>query len=187
MDQSASTGIYETLELRDGDKTVYGGKVVLRLGFPTSLLSDREQGGLSRAAVAVPSRPESGRVGSDRGRGRGRGNTLYKHIQELSRTNELIMPVPAFNVINGGSHSGNNLAMQEFMILPVGATSFAEALRMGNEDPFDQDDWSSWASLQSSVNIQLIGDDLLVTNPKRISEAIQKKACNALLLKLLPF
>ena len=51
------------------------------------------------------------------------------------------------------------------------------------EDPFDQDDWSSWASLQSSVDIQLVGDDLLVTNPKRIAEAIKKKACNALLLK----
>lgn len=53
------------------------------------------------------------------------------------------------------------------------------------EDPFDQDDWSSWASLQSSVDIQLVGDDLLVTNPKRISEAIQKKACNGLLLKVI--
>lgn len=52
------------------------------------------------------------------------------------------------------------------------------------EDPFDQDDWSSWASLQSSVDIQLVGDDLLVTNPKRIATAIQKKACNALLLKV---
>lgn len=52
------------------------------------------------------------------------------------------------------------------------------------EDPFDQDDWGSWASLQSSVDIQLVGDDLLVTNPKRIAEAIQKKSCNALLLKV---
>lgn len=52
------------------------------------------------------------------------------------------------------------------------------------EDPFDQDDWSSWASLQASVDIQLVGDDLLVTNPKRIAEAIQKKACNGLLLKV---
>ncbi|PHT59637.1 Beta-enolase [Capsicum baccatum] len=157
-------------------------------------------------------------------------------------------------MINEGSHTGNNLAMQEFMILPVSASIFAEALCMGSEvyhdlkgiikakygqdvcnvgdeggfapnvqdnreglvllmdaiekvgytgkdlyelykefvkdfpivsieDPFDQDDWSSWASLQSSVDIQLIGDDLLVTNPKRIVEAIQKKACNALLLK----
>ncbi|KAI6704409.1 hypothetical protein NL676_007371 [Syzygium grande] len=58
---------------------------------------------------------------------------LYKHIQEISGTKELVMPVPAFNVINGGSHAGNNLAMQEFMILPVGATSFTEALRMGSE------------------------------------------------------
>ncbi|KAK1317442.1 hypothetical protein QJS10_CPA05g01958 [Acorus calamus] len=212
-----------------------------------------------------------------------KGVPLYKHIQELSGTKELVMPVPAFNVINGGSHAGNNLAMQEFMILPVGAASFTEALRMGSEvyhilksiikakygqdacnvgdeggfvktierdwcfllmqlrklikigmdvaasefltkdggydlnfkkqpndgahvlaanslcelykefvrdfpivsieDPFDQDDWSSWASLQSSVDIQLVGDDLLVTNPKRIAEAIEKKACNALLLK----
>lgn len=52
------------------------------------------------------------------------------------------------------------------------------------EDPFDQDDWGCWASLQSSVDIQLVGDDLLVTNPKRIAEAIQKKACNGLLLKV---
>lgn len=52
------------------------------------------------------------------------------------------------------------------------------------EDPFDQDDWSAWASLQSSVDIQLVGDDLLVTNPKKIAEAIQKKACNGLLLKV---
>ncbi|PHU19392.1 Beta-enolase [Capsicum chinense] len=52
------------------------------------------------------------------------------------------------------------------------------------EDPFDQNDWSSWESLQSSVDIQLVGDDFLVTNPKRIAEAIQKKACNALLFKV---
>lgn len=62
-----------------------------------------------------------------------KGVPLYKHIQQVSGTKELVMPVPAFNVINGGSHAGNNLAMQEFMILPVGATSFAEALRMGSE------------------------------------------------------
>lgn len=53
------------------------------------------------------------------------------------------------------------------------------------EDPFDQDDWSSWTALQSSVDIQIVGDDLLVTNPKRIVEGIQKKACNALLLKVI--
>jgi enolase len=62
-----------------------------------------------------------------------KGVPLYKHVQELAGIKELVMPVPAFNVINGGSHAGNNLAMQEFMLLPVGATSFAEAFRMGSE------------------------------------------------------
>jgi len=51
-----------------------------------------------------------------------KGLPLYRHIQEISITKELVMPVPAFNVINGGNHVGNNMAMQEFMILPVGAT-----------------------------------------------------------------
>jgi enolase len=52
------------------------------------------------------------------------------------------------------------------------------------EDPFDQDDWSSWSALQSSLDAQLVGDDLLVNNPKKIAEAISRKACNALLLKV---
>jgi enolase len=213
----------------------------------------------------------------------------------LAGNKDLLMPVPAFNVINGGSHAGNKLAMQEFMILPTGATSFSEALRMGAEvyqnlknvikakygqdacnvgdeggfapnilenrealellqvaidksgytgkieigmdvaasefwnaekkrydldfktpnndgsqlktaeelanvykefaegfpivsieDPFDQDDWEGYTALTSSVgdHIQIVGDDLLVTNPKRIAVGIEKKACNALLLKV---
>ena len=55
------------------------------------------------------------------------------HISELAGNSKLVLPVPAFNVINGGSHAGNKLAMQEFMILPVGASTFAEAMRMGSE------------------------------------------------------
>ncbi|KAM3203097.1 hypothetical protein P3L10_030723 [Capsicum annuum] len=58
---------------------------------------------------------------------------LYKHIQKISGTKELIMTVLAFNVINRGSHADNNLAMQEFMILPVRESTFAEALRTGSE------------------------------------------------------
>lgn len=61
------------------------------------------------------------------------GVPLYRHIQSLAGTKELVMPVPALNVINGGSHAGNKLAMQEFMILPVGASSFKEAMQMGCE------------------------------------------------------
>lgn len=52
------------------------------------------------------------------------------------------------------------------------------------EDPFDQDHWDAWASITSKVNIQIVGDDLTVTNPKRIQTAIEKKACNCLLLKV---
>jgi len=204
---------------------------------------------------------------------------------------EVVLPCPAFNVINGGSHAGNKLAMQEFMILPTGASSFSEACRMGTEtyhhlkaviksrfgldatsvgdeggfapnilenkaaleliqeaiakagytgkieigmdvaasefckdkkydldfknpksnpadylepakllelyksyvaefpivsieDPFDQDDWEGWTSFTTTTEIQIVGDDLTVTNPERIQTAIDKKSCNCLLLKV---
>ncbi|KAL2566257.1 hypothetical protein AAZV13_19G154500 [Glycine max] len=219
---------------------------------------------------------------------------LYKHIANIAGNKKLVLPVPAFNVINGGSHAGNKLAMQEFMVLPVGASSFKEAMKMGVEvyhnlksvikkkygqdainvgdeggfapniqenkeglellktaiakagytgkvvigmdvaasefykedktydlnfkednndgsqrisgdalkdlyksfvseypivsieDPFDQDDWEHYAKLTAEVgaNVQIVGDDLLVTNPKRVQKAIDTKACNALLLKV---
>jgi len=222
------------------------------------------------------------------------GIPLYQHIANLAgRSHDFILPVPAFNVINGGSHAGNKLAMQEFMILPVGASSFTEAMKIGTEvyhnlkaviskkygqdatnvgdeggfapniqssaeglelvkeaiakagytdkvrigmdiaaseffkdgkydldfktkdndgsqvfssdrlgelykhfihdfpvvsleDVFDQDDWDAWTKLTHEIgtNIQIVGDDLLVTNPKRIKEAIARKSCNALLLKV---
>lgn len=58
---------------------------------------------------------------------------LYQHLADLAGNTEFVLPVPAFNVINGGSHAGNRLAMQEFMILPTGASSFTEAMKMGSE------------------------------------------------------
>ncbi len=58
---------------------------------------------------------------------------LYRHVANLAGVMRVSLPVPAFNVINGGKHAGNKLPMQEFMILPVGAKTFAEALRMGAE------------------------------------------------------
>jgi enolase len=221
-----------------------------------------------------------------------RGIPLYKHISELAGNPKLVLPVPAFNVINGGSHAGNALAMQEFMILPTGAASFSEAMRMGSEvyhtlkgvikskygqdacnvgdeggfapnissnmeglellataiekagytgkvkigmdvaasefltedksydlnfkvqpndgsqkktgdemielykqfaadhpiisieDPFDQDDIEHTTKLTALNMCQIVGDDLLVTNPKRVAAAIEGKWCNALLLKV---
>jgi len=220
-----------------------------------------------------------------------KGIPLYQHFAELAGNTELVLPVPALNVINGGSHAGNKLAMQEFMLLPTGAGSFTEAMVIGCEvyhklkevikgkygqdatnvgdeggfapniqsnleglellaiaieqagytgkvqlgmdvaaseffvdgnydldfktegssdlrtpeqmielyqsfvkdypvvsieDPFDQDDWASYQGLMAAAgdNVQVVGDDLLVTNPKRIATAIEKNACNALLLKV---
>lgn len=224
-----------------------------------------------------------------------KGVPLYHHFADLRghTTDKFVLPVPAFNVINGGSHAGNSLAFQEFMILPVGAASFSEAMRMGAEvyqvlksvikakygldatnvgdeggfapnikdakegldllvtaiekagytgkiaigmdvaaseflesgkynldfknekaadsskiseeellavyadmvkhypivsieDPFDQDDWAGYTKMQAALGgqIQIVGDDLLVTNPKRIATALEKVACNALLLKV---
>lgn len=221
-----------------------------------------------------------------------KGVPLYVHLADLAGSKKpFVLPVPAFNVINGGSHAGNKLAMQEFMILPTGAKSFSEAMKMGSEvyhtlkgvikakygqdatnvgdeggfapniqdnkeglellvtaiekagytgkikigmdcaasefykdgkydldfknpqsdpatyltgeqlaelyksfsekypivsieDAFDQDDWDNWAHLENTSDYQLVGDDLLVTNPERIATAIEKKACNALLLKV---
>merc|ERR1711971_554021 len=221
-----------------------------------------------------------------------KGVPLYRRIADLAGVKDVIMPVPALNIINGGSHAGNKLAMQEFMILPTGAASFSEAMKMGSEiyhhlksaikakygldatavgdeggfapnfqnngealnlcveaiekagytgkikigmdvaasefckegnkydldfknsdsksedwvstdqlcemyhgfikdapvvsieDGFDQDDWEGWTKLTGSTDIQIVGDDLTVTNPKRIQMAVDKKACNCLLLKV---
>lgn len=62
-----------------------------------------------------------------------KGMPLYKYIAQLAGIDKVVLPVPAFNVINGGSHAGNKLAMQEFMILPIGAKNFKEAMQMGSE------------------------------------------------------
>ncbi|KAJ7557803.1 hypothetical protein O6H91_04G011100 [Diphasiastrum complanatum] len=306
----ASTGIYEALELRDGEQSVFGGKGVLQavaninnvIAPKLVGLDTRDQEDLDRIMLELDGTPNKSKLGANailgvslsacRAGAGAEGIPLYKHIQAIAGTKELVMPVPALNVINGGSHAGNKLAMQEFMILPVGATSFSEALKMGCEvyqvlksiikkrygqdacnvgdeggfapniqdnreglillvdaiekagytgkvkvgmdvaasefltkdnkydldfkeqpnsgsnlysgealgnlyrefvkefpivsieDPFDQDDWASWTNLQSQLDVQLVGDDLLVTNPKRIAEAVSKGSCNALLLKV---
>jgi enolase len=61
------------------------------------------------------------------------GLPLYRHIANLAGNNEIVLPVPAFNIINGGSHAGNALPMQEFMLMPVGAANFCEAMKIGTE------------------------------------------------------
>ncbi|MBN3270571.1 ENOB enolase, partial [Polyodon spathula] len=306
----ASTGIYEALELRDGDKARYLGKGVLKAvdhinkNIVPALLEKKlsvvEQEKIDKFMLELDGTENKSKFGANAVLGVSlavckagaaeKGVPLYRHIADLAGNPELILPVPAFNVINGGSHAGNKLAMQEFMILPAGASSFKEAMRIGAEvyhnlknvikakygkdatnvgdeggfapnilennealellksaiekagysdkivigmdvaasefhrsgkydldfkspddpkrhitgdqlgdlyksfiknypvvsieDPFDQDDWENWTKFTGSVGIQVVGDDLTVTNPKRIQQAVEKKACNCLLLKV---
>ncbi|MGK3742737.1 MAG: enolase [Bacillariaceae sp.] len=222
------------------------------------------------------------------------GIPLWKHYAEVAG-NPIpeTMPIPCFNVINGGDHAGNALAFQEFFVIPTGASSFSESMEIGCEtfhalksvikakfggdatligdeggfappcdvesgldmimeaaekagyldkisvgldvassefkvdgkdlydldfksagatdpsmllsgdemvafyqkliaaypivtieDPFDQDDWENWGKITAATDIQIVGDDLTVTNPAKIQEAIEKKSCNCLLLKV---
>ncbi|XP_024980778.1 enolase [Cynara cardunculus var. scolymus] len=118
---------------------------------------------------------------------------LYKHIANLAGNKTLVLPVPAFNVINGGSHAGNKLAMQEFMILPVGASSFKEAMKMGVEvyhnlksvikKKYGQDATNVGDEGGFAPNIQdnKEGLELLKT---AIAKAGYTGKCNALLLKV---
>lgn len=305
----ASTGIYEALELRDGDKKRYGGKGVLKavenvnnvLGPALIGADPTKQTEIDEKLKALDGTKDKSKYGANailgislaaaRAGAAQKGVPLYRHIADLAGTKKLILPVPAFNVINGGSHAGNKLAMQEFMILPIGAPSFPEAIRYGAEvyqqlknvikekygqdainvgdeggfapnvanshealellktaiaragyteqvkigmdvaasefyskegydlnfkekdhpeiisgekladlykawvkeypiisieDPFDQDDFESYAKLNAEIGVgtQIVGDDLLVTNPERIQMALKAKACNSLLLKV---
>uniref|UniRef100_A0A4W5L5E9 phosphopyruvate hydratase n=1 Tax=Hucho hucho TaxID=62062 RepID=A0A4W5L5E9_9TELE len=288
---SASTGIYEALELRDNDKSRYLGK---------SDVSVFEQEKIDQIMLDMDGTENKSKFGANailgislamcKADAAEKGVPLYRHIADLAGNPEVILPVAAFNVINGGSHTGNKLAMQEFMILPVGASTFKEAMRVGAEvyhnlknviknkygqdatnvgdeggiapnvlenkealelikeaiskagyteevvigmdvaasefyrngkydldfkspddpehyitpdeladlyksfckdypvvsieDPFDQDDWEAWSNFTGSTEIQVVGDDLTVTNLKRITKAVENKACNCLLLKV---
>ncbi|KAF9934892.1 phosphopyruvate hydratase [Linnemannia zychae] len=309
----ASTGIHEALELRDNDKTAYVGKGVkhavknvndeLGPALVKANIDVANQKAIDEFLIKLDGTPNKSKYGANailgislaclKAGAAAKGVPLYRHIADLSGHGgkKFVMPVPAFNVINGGSHAGNKLAMQEFMILPTGAKNFAEAMKIGSEvyhtlksvikkkygqdatnvgdeggfapniqengeglellkeaiekagytgkvkigmdvaasefykngkydldfkssnsdpskhltgeelaklyqdftshypivsieDPFDQDDWTAWSHLTASTNIQIVGDDLTVTNPARIRTAIDKKACNALLLKV---
>jgi len=309
----ASTGIHEALELRDKDKSKYHGKSVHQavdhvnntLGplVVKSGINVKEQEKLDNLMIKEDGTDNKSKFGANailgvslaicKAGAAEKNVPLYRHLADLRGHEKVVLPVPAFNVINGGSHAGNKLAMQEFMILPVGASSFSEAMRMGSEiyhhlkavikkkygqdacnvgdeggfapnilenneglnllkeaietagytgkikiamdvaasefykegekkydldfkskdsdqskwltpeqlsdlymefikdypivsieDAFDQDDWDAWSNFNAKAGIQIVGDDLTVTNPKRIQTAIDKKACNCLLLKV---
>ena len=148
----ASTGSREALELRDGDKSRYLGKGVLNavanvngpirealLGFDA-----HDQRGLDQKMIDLDGTDNKAKLGANailavslaaaKAAAADKGMPLYAHIAELNGTaGQFTMPVPMMNIINGGEHADNNVDIQEFMIQPVGASTFAEALRMGAE------------------------------------------------------
>lgn len=155
----ASTGIYEALELRDKDPQRYLGKGVLTavknantiIGPALKGMDVTKQEEIDRKMVEEidGTQNEWGwfkeKVGANailavslataRAGAAARGIPLYRHLAELAGkpTDRFITPVPSLNIINGGAHAGNSLEMQEFMILPTGADSFSESLRLGVE------------------------------------------------------
>ncbi len=299
----ASTGVHEALELRDGDKSRYNGKGVLRAveNVNTVLaeefvgLDATEQKAIDQRMLELDGTPNKSKLGANailgvslavaKAAAASLQLPLYRYLGGVYAH---VLPTPMMNILNGGAHTGwQSTDMQEFMIMPVGAPSFAEGLRWGSEiyhalkgvlkakgyatlvgdeggfapalkaneeaievileaiqkagykvgeevaialdpassefyeegkynlrregkvysseelvkfwekwvdqypivsleDGLAEDDWEGWTMLQAALGdkVQLVGDDLLVTNPERIRRGIREKTCNALLVKL---
>ncbi len=144
----ASTGTREAIELRDGDPSRYGGKGVLKaVGHVNEEIcavllgrDAREQQELDHTLIELDGTENKSRLGANailgvslavaRAAAAYTKQPLYRY---LSKDNEICLPVPMMNVVNGGAHADNNVDMQEFMILPLAATNFTEALRWGAE------------------------------------------------------
>lgn len=301
----ASTGVHEAVELRDGDKSVYMGKGVLKA---VSNVNDIilpeikgydifDQRGLDEKLIDLDGTPNKGKLGANAILGvslavahlaaKEKKVYLFEHLNSEAS----LLPVPMMNIMNGGKHADSGLDIQEFMIVPVGAKFFAEALRMGSEifhtlkkilkennlgtavgdeggfapnlpnneeafkfileavekagykagenimlaidaaaseffdkeggrydikvsgepqkltnseltdyysslvekfplisieDSHQEDDWEGWKMMMNKMGdkIQLVGDDLLVTNVERLKTGIEKNAANSILIKL---
>jgi enolase len=142
----ASTGIHEAVELRDGDKKIYQGKGVLKAvenvnstiaaklkGFEVS-----DQPGLDAVIIATDGTPNKSKLGANgmlavslaaaKAAAKEAGLPLYRYI---GGTNAVTLPIPMMNILNGGAHADNKIDFQEFMVMPVGASSFSEGLRWG--------------------------------------------------------
>jgi enolase len=144
----ASTGAHEAIELRDGDKGRYGGKGVTKAVAAVNGEIFDAVGGMDAEAqtridetmIALDGTPNKGRLGANallgvslavaKAAAEANGLPLYRYV---GGTQARLLPVPMMNIINGGAHADNPIDFQEFMIMPVGAASFTEALRMGVE------------------------------------------------------
>ncbi len=144
----ASTGVHEAVELRDGDKKIYGGKGVLKaVKNVNTFLAEKligwdvaDQTGIDNTMLALDGTENKGKMGANallavslavaKAAALEANLPLYRYI---GGTNAKILPIPMMNILNGGSHADNKIDFQEFMVMPVGASSFSEALRFGVE------------------------------------------------------
>ena len=300
----ASTGVHEAVELRDGDKSRYLGKGTLTavknvneiIANEVIGLDPFDQPGLDKLLIELDGTPNKGNLGANailgvslavaRAAAASVGMPLFQY---LGGVNGKVLPVPMMNILNGGSHADNSVDIQEFMVMPVGATCFREALRMGAEtfhnlkkilkekgmntnvgdeggyapdlatneeaiqviieaikkagyepgkdlcialdcaasefydaenniydwkgegrkmnaeelcafyedicakypvisieDGMAEDDWDGWKLLVEKIGdkVQLVGDDLFVTNTERLKRGIEEGAANAILIKV---
>jgi enolase len=296
----ASTGEHEAVELRDGDPKRYGGKGVERavagvldeIGPELLGIEAVDQRVVDQKLVDLDGTPDKSRLGANailgvslavaKAAAESSGLELFRYV---GGPNAHVLPVPMMNIINGGAHADSSVDVQEFMIAPIGAESFREALRWGAEvyhalkavlkakglatglgdeggfapdlpgtraaldliseavdkvglrvgrdvalaldvaateffsddgyafegskrgaqemtgfyaelldayplvsieDPLSEDDWDGWQELTSALGstVQLVGDDLFVTNPERLEEGISRQVANALLVKV---
>ena len=298
----ASTGEREAIELRDGDKARYLGKGVLNAvnNVKTEIRSAivgmdaEDQAGIDNKMIALDGTDTKARLGANAmlavSMAAAHASAIEKNLplyRYLNKSGEFIMPVPMMNIINGGSHADNSVDLQEFMILPVGAPTFREAIRYGAEvfhnlskvlkskglattvgdeggfapnlssneeaisvilqaieqagykpgkdiylgldaaaseyyhdgiydlasenktyssgqmadffvdwvnrypiisieDGFDENDWDGWKVMTEKLGgrIQLVGDDLFVTNPAILKKGIEKNIANSILIKV---
>ena len=143
----ASTGAFEAVELRDGDDSRYMGKGVLKAVENVNYMAEHlvgmdalDQVALDEAMIAIDGTPNKGKMGANAILGISMANAyaaaeslglpLFRY---LGGVNGKTLPTPMMNILNGGEHADNNVDIQEFMIMPIGAKSFSEALRMGSE------------------------------------------------------
>ena len=143
----ASTGAFEAVELRDGDDSRYMGKGVLKAVENVNYMAEHlvgmdalDQVALDEAMIAIDGTPNKGKMGANAILGISMANAyaaaeslglpLFRY---LGGVNGKTLPTPMMNILNGGEHADNNVDIQEFMIMPVGAKNFYEALRMGSE------------------------------------------------------
>ncbi len=149
----ASTGEHEAVELRDGDPRRYLGKGTLKaaanaaevLGKAVVGMDAADQQALDEKLIALDGSPNKGRLGANallgvsmavsRAAALSSRRPLYRHLRDAYYLSEVepLLPTPMFNIVNGGKHADSGLDVQEFMVVPVGASSFGEALRMGVE------------------------------------------------------